>query len=55
MAVKTSKKHRCVLFPPGESRHKEVRYVDIHEDDEIDPELLASWIRQASTLPGWIP
>jgi hypothetical protein len=22
--------------PPGESKHKEVRYVDIHEDDEID-------------------
>lgn len=38
--------------PPGESRYKEVRYLDIHEHDEIDEKLLASWIRQASELPG---
>jgi len=41
--------------PPGESKHKEVRYLDIHEDDRLDEELMASWIRQASELPGWIP
>ena len=41
--------------PPGESKHKEVRYFDIHEDDELDEKLVASWIRQASKLPGWIP
>ena len=41
--------------PPGESRHKEVRYLDIHEDDQLDEELVASWIRQASELPGWAP
>jgi hypothetical protein len=40
---------------PGESKHKEVRYLDIHEDDLLDEELLASWIRQASALPGWVP
>jgi hypothetical protein len=40
---------------PGESKHKEVRYLDIHEDDQIDEELVASWIRQASKLPGWVP
>jgi hypothetical protein len=40
---------------PGESKHKEVRYLDIHEDDQLDEELLANWIRQASKLPGWIP
>jgi hypothetical protein len=40
-------------LPPGESTHKEVRYFDIHEDDELDEELVASWIRQASELPGW--
>ena len=39
----------------GESKHKEVRYLDIHEDDQLDEELLASWIRQASELPGWVP
>ena len=42
-------------LPPGESKHKEVRYLDIHEDDQLDEELVASWIRQASGLPGWIP
>ena len=38
--------------PPGESKQKEVRYLDIHEDDQLDEELVASWIRQASELPG---
>ena len=41
--------------PPGESRHRDVRYLDIHEDDALDEELVASWIRQASALSGWIP
>ncbi|WP_082793229.1 DUF1801 domain-containing protein [Ramlibacter tataouinensis] len=41
--------------PPGESRHKEVRYLDIHEDDPLDEAQLASWIRQAAALPGWSP
>jgi hypothetical protein len=41
--------------PPGKSKQKEVRYLDIHEDDQLDDELVASWIRQASELPGWIP
>jgi hypothetical protein len=41
--------------PPGESKDKDVRYLDIHEDDELDEKLVTSWIRQASKLPGWIP
>jgi len=40
---------------PGLSKHKEVRYLDIREDDPQDEKLLASWIRQASELPGWVP
>ena len=40
---------------PGESKHKEVRYLDIHENDQIDEKLVRSWIRQASELPGWVP
>ena len=40
--------------PPVESKQKEVRYFHIYEDDEIDEELVASWIKQASELPGWI-
>jgi len=38
--------------PPGESKQKEVRYLDIYEDDELDEKLVVSWIRQASKLPG---
>ena len=37
--------------PPGESKHKEVRYLDIHEDD-FDEGQLADWVKQASRLPG---
>ena len=42
-------------LPPGESKSKDVRYLDIHEDDQIDEGLLTSWIRQAAELPGWVP
>jgi hypothetical protein len=37
--------------PPGESKHKEVRYLDIHED-QLDEAQLAAWVKQASQLPG---
>jgi hypothetical protein len=42
-------------LPPGASKHKEVRYLDIHEDDPLDGAQLAKWIRQAAALPGWVP
>ena len=38
--------------PPGESKHKEVRYLDIREDDELDEAQLGRWVKQASKLPG---
>jgi hypothetical protein len=41
--------------PPGKSKHEEVRYLDIREDDELDETQLATWIRQAAALPGWVP
>ena len=41
--------------PPGESKHKEVRYLDIREDDPLDEAQMAAWIRQAAALPGWVP
>jgi hypothetical protein len=41
--------------PPGESKHKEVRYLDIHEDELLEEKRVTSWIRQASKLPGWVP
>lgn len=39
--------------PPLASKDDEARYVHIHEGDDIDEELLATWIEQASGLPGW--
>jgi hypothetical protein len=39
-------------MPPKPSKHDEVRYLDIHEDDELDVDQLRSWIEQASALPG---
>ena len=42
-------------LPPGESKVKGQRYLDIHDDDELDEKLVASWIKQASKLPGWVP
>jgi hypothetical protein len=39
-------------LPPGESKQKDVRYLDIHEDDELDEAQLAAWVKQASLLPG---
>ena len=38
--------------PPGESKHKEVRYLDIYENAEFDEVQLAAWVKQASRLPG---
>ncbi len=38
--------------PPGESKSKDVRYLDIHEDDQLDEAQFAAWVKQASLLPG---
>jgi hypothetical protein len=38
--------------PPGESKSKGTRYLDIHEDDQLDEAQLAAWVKQASQLPG---
>jgi hypothetical protein len=39
-------------LPPGESKQKEVRYLDIHEEDTLDEAQIAGWVKQASKLPG---
>ncbi|HEV7661689.1 MAG TPA: DUF1801 domain-containing protein [Allosphingosinicella sp.] len=41
--------------PPVDSKDENTRYVHIHEGDALDEPMLASWIRQASALPGWSP
>ncbi len=42
-------------MPPGTSKQKDVRYVDMYEDTPLDERLMAAWIRQATALPGWDP
>jgi hypothetical protein len=37
--------------PPGESKHKEVRYLDIREG-QLDEAQFVDWVKQASRLPG---
>ena len=41
--------------PGGTPKSKDVRWIDIYEDDQegpLDGQLLASWIRQESERPG---
>ncbi len=38
--------------PPGASKQKHVRYLDIHEGDAIDEAQFVDWVGQASRLPG---
>ena len=40
-------------LPPVDSKDPDTRYVHIHENDDLDEELLTVWIKQASELPGW--
>ncbi|MEV4545297.1 hypothetical protein [Micromonospora echinaurantiaca] len=39
-------------MPPKSSKHDQVRYLDIRQDEELDEDQLRSWIEQASRLPG---
>src|SRR6478672_5748706 len=32
--------------PPGESKSKDTRYLDIHEDDQINEAQLTAWVKQ---------
>lgn len=38
--------------PPKASKHEGVRYLDIHEGDDVDDALLTSWFEQSARLPG---
>lgn len=41
--------------PGGTTKSKDVRWIDIREDDQFDEARMAEWIKQAAALPGWIP
>jgi len=38
--------------PPG-GTGKDARWIDIHEDD-LDEAQIATWVKQAAALPGWL-
>jgi hypothetical protein len=38
--------------PPG-GTGKEARWIDIHKDD-LDEAQMATWVKQAAALPGWV-
>ena len=39
-------------LPPGVSKQKEVRYLDLPENEQFDEAQFAAWVKQASELPG---
>ncbi len=41
--------------PPGASKGKDARYVDIREGDTLDEVQMTTWVKQAAALPGWVP
>jgi hypothetical protein len=38
--------------PSGESKHKDVRYLDVYENVPLDEAQFIAWVQQASRLPG---
>lgn len=42
-------------MPPGASKTKDTRYLDIRESDVRDEVQMAAWLKQAAALPGWMP
>jgi hypothetical protein len=39
-------------MPPDESKQKEVRYLNIYEDEPLDEAQFVDWVKQACKLPG---
>jgi hypothetical protein len=41
-------------LPPVESKDPNTRYAHIHEGEELDEKVWATWLKQAAALPGWM-
>jgi hypothetical protein len=41
-------------LPPGPSKDKNTRYLDIHEGDALDEAQMVKWLKQAAALPGFL-
>jgi hypothetical protein len=48
-------RHGAATCPPRRVQAQGSGYLDIHEHDQLDEAQLATWIRQAAALPGWVP
>ncbi len=40
--------------PPGASKDKDTRYLDIREDEALDEAQVVKWVKQAAALPGFL-
>ncbi len=40
--------------PPGSSKGKDTRYIDIHGAGEFDETQMAEWVKRAAALPGFL-
>ena len=40
--------------PGGTPKSKDMRWIDIHEDDQLDEVQLSTWVKQAAALTGWL-
>jgi hypothetical protein len=40
--------------PPGASKGKDTRYIDIYDGDELDEARMANWVKQAAALSGFL-
>ncbi|MFT3915579.1 MAG: DUF1801 domain-containing protein [Anaeromyxobacteraceae bacterium] len=41
-------------LPPGASKQRDVRYLDLREHDARDEAQLSAWVKQAAAIPGWM-
>ena len=41
--------------PGGTVRSKDARWIDIREGDQLNEAQMATWVKQAAALPGWVP
>lgn len=41
--------------PGGTEKSKAARWIDIHENDDLNEAQMTAWIQQAAALPGWKP
>ena len=41
--------------PPDTSKDRNTRYINIREGNELDEAQMATWVKQAAALPGWVP